>query len=224
MSDLPQKIVAIYPQSHTTLKSIVDEFKSIDFHDISVLVKPESEIRMYSSSPTRGGTATQQRPAGQPLERDLNTQTHLLNRDREQYAKLESREQLEKLIANDDDLSSKDPNALLKDSAIGGVIGALVGAGALLVPGIGTIFAAGTLGTALGALATGGAAGVSLGTLVGVLQDEGLPQERVAVYRNAFESGQMILVVNLDKPKDDVRAAQIMQVLNHHQPDLIDSF
>ena len=60
----------------------------------------------------------------------------------------------------------------------GGIVGWLVGIGALAIPGIGPIVAAGALATTLGGAAVGAAAGGLLGALV----DLGIPQEEARGY------------------------------------------
>lgn len=60
----------------------------------------------------------------------------------------------------------------------GGVLGWLVGIGALVIPGVGPIIAAGALATTLGGAAIGALAGGLIGALVGL----GVPEEEAQSY------------------------------------------
>ncbi|MFL6555971.1 MAG: general stress protein, partial [Bacillus sp. (in: firmicutes)] len=62
--------------------------------------------------------------------------------------------------------------------ALGGLVGLLVGVGALAIPGIGPIIAAGPLAASL----TGAAAGAGVGGLAGVLIGLGIPEEEADRY------------------------------------------
>ena len=59
-------------------------------------------------------------------------------------------------------------------AAVGGIGGLLVGIGALAIPGIGPVLAAGPLASAL----IGAGVGAATGGLLGALVDAGIPEER----------------------------------------------
>ena len=73
----------------------------------------------------------------------------------------------------------------------GGALGWLVGIGALLIPGIGPIVAAGALATTLGGAAIGAAAGGLLGALVSL----GIPEEDAQGYEASVRQGSILLTV-----------------------------
>jgi len=75
--------------------------------------------------------------------------------------------------------------------ALGGIAGWLVGVGALLIPGVGPIVAAGPLAVALGALVIGAATGGLVGALVG----EGIPEENARWYEEAIRAGYVLITV-----------------------------
>jgi len=71
----------------------------------------------------------------------------------------------------------------------GGIAGWLVGIGALAIPGIGPIVAAGALATTLGGAAIGAAAGGLIGALVGA----GIPEEDARTYETHVKEGRILI-------------------------------
>ncbi|HHY62282.1 MAG TPA: hypothetical protein PLK04_05935 [Bacillota bacterium] len=86
--------------------------------------------------------------------------------------------------------------------AIGGMAGLLAGLGALAIPGIGPIVAAGPIAATLTGAVGGG--------LVGGLVDMGIPSERGEFYEGKVKAGRILAVVDAgsDKVND---AARIMR-------------
>ncbi|HUS14743.1 MAG TPA: DUF2382 domain-containing protein [Chloroflexia bacterium] len=82
---------------------------------------------------------------------------------------------------------------------LGGLAGLLVGLGALAIPGIGPVLAAGPLAAALGpvigATATGAVLGAGTGALVGALVGMGIPEEEARVYEQHFNEGRILVTV-----------------------------
>jgi hypothetical protein len=95
-------------------------------------------------------------------------------------------------------------------AALGGLGGLLVGLGALTIPGIGPVVAAGPLATAVAALAGAGAgalAGGAAGGLLGALVDAGLPQDEAAFYAEGVRRGGTLVTVRApDDMHDRVRS------------------
>ena len=77
---------------------------------------------------------------------------------------------------------------------VGGVTGFLVGMGALTIPGIGPLVAAGPVMTALSGAAVGAAVGGLGGCLVGI----GLPEYEAKLYAGKVSEGGMLIVVHCD--------------------------
>jgi uncharacterized membrane protein len=71
----------------------------------------------------------------------------------------------------------------------GGIAGWLVGIGALAIPGIGPIVAAGALATTLGGAAVGAVAGGLLGALVGA----GIPEDDARTYETHVSEGRILI-------------------------------
>lgn len=78
--------------------------------------------------------------------------------------------------------------------ALGGLGGVLAGLGALAIPGIGPIVAAGPIVAGL----TGAAAGAGVGGLAGALIGLGIPEEEAKDYENRFNEGEIIVLVEDD--------------------------
>ena len=74
----------------------------------------------------------------------------------------------------------------------GGAAGWLVGIGALAIPGIGPIVAAGALATTLGGAAVGAAAGGLIGALVGA----GIPEEDARTYETHVKEGRILITAH----------------------------
>ncbi len=81
---------------------------------------------------------------------------------------------------------------------LGGVAGLLAGLGALTIPGIGPIVAAGPLAATLTGAVGGG--------LVGGLVDMGIPQERSQFYEGKVREGKILAVVDTESDKVDIAA------------------
>lgn len=85
----------------------------------------------------------------------------------------------------------------------GGLLGWLVGIGALLIPGVGPVIAAGALATTLG----GAAIGAVTGGLIGALVDLGIPKEEAQGYEESVRQGRILLTVHApdDQKAQDAR-------------------
>ncbi len=77
--------------------------------------------------------------------------------------------------------------------ALGGLAGILAGVGALAIPGIGPIVAAGPLAGALSGAVTGGVAGG--------LIDLGIPEDRGREYENKLKAGGILAVIETSDEK-----------------------
>jgi uncharacterized protein (TIGR02271 family) len=91
-------------------------------------------------------------------------------------------------------------------AALGGIGGLLVGLGALAIPGIGPVIAAGPLVTAL----AGAGLGATAGGIIGALTDLGVPEEEAHYYAEGVRRGGVLVAVDTDDQRAD-RAAEIME-------------
>ena len=82
---------------------------------------------------------------------------------------------------------------------LGGLGGLLVGIGALAIPGIGPVVAAGPLaaglGAVLGSTATGAVIGAGVGAIAGALIGMGVPENEANVYEQRFNQGNILVTV-----------------------------
>jgi len=98
---------------------------------------------------------------------------------------------------------------------VGGVIGLLGGLGALAIPGLGPIFAAGWLGSTLAGAGIGAAAGGIIGGLVGL----GIPENEARHFEEGVKEGRILVTV-----KAEERAAEAADILTRHNADLGPAF
>jgi len=137
-----------------------------------------------------------------------------------------SRDQIS-LVANDNagnysrDLGTtgKDPNSvdgttvgenLAAGTGIGALGGLLIGLGALAIPGVGPVIAAGPIAALIGG-AVSGAVG---GGLIGVLKKSGVPDEDAAAYDAHLRRGGALLTVDANTSDVD----RINSILDRHNP------
>jgi hypothetical protein len=78
-------------------------------------------------------------------------------------------------------------------AAIGGLGGLLVGLGALAIPGVGPVIAAGPLLAAL----TGAGVGAVTGGIVGALVDLGIPDEEAHLYSEGLRRGHVLVIAQV---------------------------
>ncbi len=109
------------------------------------------------------------------------------------------------MVAKGEQKNNNNMNQELTDGAatggaLGGLAGIAAGVGALAIPGIGPILAAGPIAAGL----TGAAAGGITGGLV----DMGIPQDRGDYYENEVKSGKILAAVETeDNNIDDIASA-----------------
>lgn len=95
-------------------------------------------------------------------------------------------------------------------TVLGGGAGLLAGLGALAIPGVGPLVAAGWLVAAL----TGAGAGAAAGGLLGSLVTAGFGEDEAAGYSEGVRRGGHLVVVRTD----DTRAAEAERILDRHGP------
>src|SRR3954471_23034950 len=89
----------------------------------------------------------------------------------------------------------------------GGTLGLLAGIGALAIPGVGPLIAAGPI---MGALAGAGAGGV-VGGLIGALVGMGIPEYEAKRYEGMVKDGGILLSVHCDNSDWTKRAKDILE-------------
>ena len=90
----------------------------------------------------------------------------------------------------------------LAGGVLGGLAGWLIGIGALAVPGVGPLLAAGALAAALSGAAIGAGVGAIAGALVGI----GVPEDEAAWYEQEVRGGRALVSVMARERRDEARA------------------
>jgi hypothetical protein len=94
-------------------------------------------------------------------------------------------------------------------ATIGGLGGLLVGLGALAIPGIGPVVAAGTLATVLGTTAAGAGIGAAAGGIIGALVGMGIPETDATFYAEGVKRGGVLVTVQTS----DDRASEALNIM-----------
>src|ERR1700680_57000 len=92
-------------------------------------------------------------------------------------------------------------------AAIGGALGWLAGIGALAIPGVGPLIAAGPIVAALAGAGVGGAVGGIVGALVGM----GIPEYEAKRYEGRVKGGGILLSVHCDDSEWTKKAKVILE-------------
>jgi hypothetical protein len=92
-------------------------------------------------------------------------------------------------------------------AVVGGALGWLIGVGALAIPGIGPVIAAGPLLAALAGIGIGGALGGFAGSLVGM----GIPEYEAKRYEGELLKGGILVVVDCETDEEVNRAKHVFQ-------------
>jgi len=90
---------------------------------------------------------------------------------------------------------------------LGGAFGWLVGIGALAIPGVGPLIAAGPIMAALGGAAIGGAVGGIAGALIGL----GIPEYEAKRYEGKIKDGNVLISVHTENRDEISRAKDIFK-------------
>jgi hypothetical protein len=111
-------------------------------------------------------------------------------------------------------------------SVVGGALGIAGGlslgtatAAALLVPGVGPILAAGTLGAALLGVA-GAVGGGAVGKKIDRALLDGLPKDELFVYEDALRQGKSLVIA---LARDDAEATEVRRILERNGAESIDA-
>jgi hypothetical protein len=92
-------------------------------------------------------------------------------------------------------------------AVLGGALGLLAGMGALAIPGVGPLIAAGPIMATLAGVGVGGAVGGLAGALIGL----GIPEYEAKRYEGRMQKGGVLLSVHCDSSDTCKRAKEIMK-------------
>ena len=90
---------------------------------------------------------------------------------------------------------------------MGGTLGLLAGLGALAIPGVGPLIAAGPIMGALAGLGVGGAVGGLVGALVGM----GIPEYEAKRYEGRVKDGGILVSVHCESSEEISRAKDVLK-------------
>jgi hypothetical protein len=90
---------------------------------------------------------------------------------------------------------------------IGGTLGLLAGIGAIAIPGVGPLIAAGPIMATLAGLGVGGAVGGVVGALIGM----GIPEYEAKRYEGRVKEGGILVSVHCDSSDEVSRAKDILK-------------
>ena len=92
-------------------------------------------------------------------------------------------------------------------AVLGGTLGLLAGIGALAIPGVGPLIAAGPIMAALAGIGVGGAVGGFTGALIGM----GIPEFEAKRYEGRLQKGGILMSVHCDTSEEVKQAKAILE-------------
>jgi len=95
---------------------------------------------------------------------------------------------------------------------VGGTLGLLAGIGALAIPGVGPLIAAGPLLAAL----SGAAAGAAVGGIAGALVGLGIPEIEAKTYEGKIRGGNILVAAHVDNSDSEKRAKRVFEQAGAH--------
>ena len=103
-------------------------------------------------------------------------------------------------------------NGVVTGGILGGAAGLLIGAGSMVIPGLGIIAAAGPIAGLLSGAVTGG--------IVGSLIDLGIPEDRSEKYEADVREGKILFSMKADEDKID----EISSILRNNMAESVNSY
>jgi hypothetical protein len=95
---------------------------------------------------------------------------------------------------------------------LGGTLGLLAGIGALAIPGVGPLIAAGPVLAAL----SGAAAGAAVGGLTGALVGLGIPEVEAKAYEGKVRGGNILIAVHTRTREEEKAAEKVLKEAGAH--------
>ena len=108
--------------------------------------------------------------------------------------------------------NTKAPEGAVTGGVIGGALGWIAGIGALAIPGVGPVIAAGPVMVALSGAAVGAAVGGIAGGLVGM----GIPELEAKRFEGKVKAGNLLISVHTESAEEITRAKEIFTKAGAH--------
>lgn len=99
-------------------------------------------------------------------------------------------------------------------AGFGAVVGGLIGLGAMLIPGIGPVIAAGPLVAGLTGAAVGAVTGAVTGGIVGSLVKMGVNEDEAGYYAEGVRRGGVLVTVQIDDNWEN----RVVDIMSRHRP------
>lgn len=99
------------------------------------------------------------------------------------------------MVRDDAPVNDNISDGVISGGVLGGIAGLLIGAGSMIIPGLGIIAAAGPITGLLSGAVTGG--------IVGGLVDLGIPENRSRQYESDVKRGKILFSMKTDEDKID---------------------
>lgn len=116
--------------------------------------------------------------------------------------------------------STKAPEGALAGAgaggAVGGTLGLLASVGAITIPGLGALLAAGPLLAAL----SGAAAGAAVGGVAGALIGMGIPEIEAKAYEGKLRGGNILIAVHSESREERAMATDMLRRAGAHDIDV----
>lgn len=103
-------------------------------------------------------------------------------------------------------------DGVMTGGVLGGLAGLLIGAGSMVVPGLGIIAAAGPIAGLLSGAVTGG--------IVGGLVDLGIPETRSKEYEEDIREGKIVFTMKIN----DARAVEVESILRNNGAESVQTY
>jgi hypothetical protein len=116
-------------------------------------------------------------------------------------------------------LDHDDGASVAGGAGVGAIEGLLLGAAAMLIPGLGPIVAIGPLAAALTGAVTGGVTGAVVGGVVGALEQAGVAHDTARYYDERLRQGGILLAVHTTAEE----AGGVRAMLARHGADVCES-
>lgn len=128
----------------------------------------------------------------------------------------------EETVRTEHDVNEEVKSNAIKGSLVGVGVGALAAVASLIIPGVGLVFGAGALASALGGMVATAGAGAAAGAIVGYMKEAGMEEAVADEFGDAVEEGGAILAVAV--PSGSVGEEEARAVLNRYQARNVHSY